>query len=68
MRFVFALGLLITLCASADATIVHRSHRHFIVRQIHGVTAPPGRMAVPGWSDEDTLRWLDNASRGWSHA
>ena len=38
MRFVLALGLLITLCASADAARVHHSKpRHVIVRPSQGV-------------------------------
>lgn len=70
MRFVFALGLLITLCASADAATVHRSkpptlhlhtRQHIIVRPSLGVTAPD-RFAVPGWTDEQTRYWLDNAT------
>jgi hypothetical protein len=23
---------------------------------------PPARFAVPGWTDEETRRWLDNAN------
>jgi hypothetical protein len=69
MRFVLALGLLTALCASANAATVHhvRASHHVIVGPGQGVTAP-GRFAVPGWSDEATRRWLDNASSGWSHA
>ena len=38
MRFVLALGLLITLCASAEAATVHHSKlRHVIVRPSQGV-------------------------------
>ena len=38
MRSVLALGLLITLCASADAATVHHSKlRHVIVRHSQGV-------------------------------
>jgi hypothetical protein len=68
MRSALAVGLLIALCASANAAPVHRSHKQIIVRPNQGVTAPPGRFAVPGWSDDATRRWLDNASSGWSHA
>jgi hypothetical protein len=34
------------------------------------VNAAPGtpRLAVPGWSDEDTRRWMDNASALWRGA
>jgi hypothetical protein len=76
MRSVLALGLLIILCASANAATRHRTlhprtHQHFVVPQ--GVTAPPfaaptPRFAVPGWSDGATQRWLDNASSSWTGA
>jgi hypothetical protein len=57
-----ALGLSIALSVAATAAPAHRSKRqHVIVRPDQGVTAP-GRFAVPGWSDEATRRWLDNAS------
>jgi hypothetical protein len=65
MRPVLVLGLLITLCASANAATVHRSkpatvhhlrtRQHVIVRPSEGVT--PG-FAVPGWTDEQTRQWL----------
>lgn len=63
MRFVLALGLLVMLTASADAA--PRRHPH--ARQPATVRAPadatpPGRFAVPGWSDESTRQWLDRAS------
>jgi hypothetical protein len=60
MRSVLALGLLITLCASANAATVHhlRTRHHVIVRPSQGVTAP-ARFAVPGWTDEETRQWLD---------
>jgi hypothetical protein len=63
MRRVLAVGLLVILCAPADAATV----RHPRARQ-HAVTRPPVpatptvRFAVPGWSDEATSRWLNNAS------
>ena len=70
MRSILALGVLIALCASANAAAVHRSrtHAHTGVSPSQRVTTPtaaptPGaRFAVPGWSDESTRRWLDNAS------
>jgi hypothetical protein len=64
MRSVLALGLLITLCASADAATVHRfkpPERH--LRPVQPVTLP-NRFAVPGWTDEQTLKWLYNGSAG----
>jgi hypothetical protein len=69
MRFVLSLGLLITLCASANAATVHRSkpparaHQRVTARPSQRVTAPTG-FANPGWTDEQTQYWLDNASRG----
>ena len=70
MRSVLALGLLITLCASASAATVHRFNRperhlraypRMTVQPSQRVTSPM-RFAVPGWSDEQTRSWLDNAS------
>ena len=58
MRSVLALGLLITLCASADAATVHRSklstvhlrtRQHVIVRHSQDVAAPPGWYKFPGY-------------------
>jgi hypothetical protein len=62
MRSVLALGLLITLCASADAATGHRSKRpEGHLRPNQRVTLPAG-YAVPGWTDEQTRQWLDNAT------
>jgi hypothetical protein len=36
MRFFLALGLLITLCASANAATVHHSWHHVIIRHSQG--------------------------------
>jgi len=65
MRVVGILGLLIILCASANAATVHhpRPRQATIVRPSAPRVAPPRvQFAVPGWSDEATKRWLDNAS------
>jgi hypothetical protein len=62
MRSVLALGLLITLCASANAATVLRSklpEGH--LRPGQPVTVPKG-YAVPGWTDDQTRYWLDNAT------
>ena len=62
MRSVLALGLLITLCASADAATVHRAKRPAAhLRPVQSVTVPKG-YAVPGWTDEQTQYWIDNAT------
>jgi hypothetical protein len=69
MRSALALGLLITLCTAADAATMHRSvpraraHQRVTVGAGQHVTAP-ARFAIPGWTDEQTQDWLDNASRG----
>ena len=44
MRSVFALGLLIGLCAPVSAATVHhpRTHHHVIVRPSQSVVVPPG--------------------------
>ena len=58
MRSVLALGLLIMLCTSADAATVRRSKPpggH--LRPDPRVTVPE-RATVPGWTDEQTRRWL----------
>jgi hypothetical protein len=65
MRSVLALGLLIILCASADAATVRRfkpHERH--LRPTQGVTVPSVTkgFAVLGWTDEQTRYWLYNGS------
>jgi hypothetical protein len=66
---VLVLGLSIDLCASASAATVHRlrARPHALVEREPGAPVPSaaagsGRFAVPGWSDQSTRRWLDNAS------
>jgi hypothetical protein len=74
MRAVLILGLLVALSIAADAAPAH----HAKLRTVHmrapqralvdpgpGVTpsvTPPARFAVPGWTDEETRQWLDNAN------
>ncbi|QOZ09534.1 hypothetical protein XH96_19850 [Bradyrhizobium sp. CCBAU 51765] len=66
MRSLFALcfmGLSLVLCTAADAATVHRPRaRPLAVDRPRTNATPPARFAVPGWSDEATRRWLDNAS------
>jgi hypothetical protein len=58
MRSVLALGLLITLCAPANATTAHRSKPHERhLRRDQDVTVPKS-YAVPDWTDEETRTWL----------
>jgi hypothetical protein len=64
MRSVLAFGLSITLCASANAATVHHSKpRNAIVGPSQNAVTPKG-FAVPGWTDEQTRQWLNNASAG----
>jgi hypothetical protein len=71
MRSILALGLLLIMCASANAAAARHSRpRQVIVRPDQQVIVPPGqdvtapgaRVAPPGWSGEDTRRWLDEKS------
>jgi hypothetical protein len=65
MRAVLALGLLITLCASANAAAVRRfkpPEGHFRLRERVTVPSVTKGFAVPGWTDEQTRKWLDNAT------
>jgi hypothetical protein len=63
MRAVLAVGLLITLCASASAASVHGFRPHEgRLRPVQRVTAPTPRFTVPGWTDEETRQWLYNGS------
>jgi len=56
MRAVLAMGLLVALCAVAEAAPVQRAHQHVIVRPNQGyvrpnqsVTTPPdGSSYIPG--------------------
>lgn len=72
MACALTLGLLISPYASADAATRHRAlHprvRPHVFVPVPAQDATSPRFAVPGWSDEATRRWLDNASSGWSHA
>ena len=66
MRSVLAVASLIVLCTAASAAPAHRVRAHYPrypAVERHGAEANPrARFAVPGWSDEATQRWLNNAS------
>jgi len=68
MRHVLAVGLLIVLCTSANAATLHHARardpaaRHPAVDRSGAEVNSHVRFAVPGWSDEATARWLNNAS------
>jgi hypothetical protein len=60
IRAVLALGLLFALCAPANAATVLRSKLPVgHVRQGQRVTLPE-RYTVPGWTDEQTRKWMTN--------
>lgn len=64
---VFVLSSLMVLDASAATVHRPRTRTHVTADPGPGVAAPDApsatrRFAVPGWSDESTRRWLDNAS------
>jgi hypothetical protein len=64
MRSVLALGVLIALCASANAARVRHPEPHAgHLRQAQPVAALKG-YAVPGWTDEQTKYWLDSFHGG----
>jgi hypothetical protein len=62
MRSVLTLGLLISLCAAANAATVHRSKPPEGHMRADPRPAVPRSYAVSGWTDEQTRYWLDSAS------
>jgi hypothetical protein len=70
MRSLLTVGLSIALCASAGAqtgnhakaSAAHHHMRQPVIVPPGQGTARPARFSVPGWSDEQTQRWLDNAT------
>jgi hypothetical protein len=62
MRSVLALGLVITLCTSANAATVHRAKPPRVTYGPAERVTVPRSYAVPGWTDEQTRYWLDNAT------
>jgi hypothetical protein len=64
MRSVLALGLLISLCASANAAKVHVSKPHAGHVRVAQPVATPKGFAVPGWTEEQTRNWLDSYHGG----
>jgi hypothetical protein len=71
MRSALALGVLIVLNASANAASGHHSRaRQAIVPRSQHLVATDRAMAagrpsfaVPGWTEEETRRWMDNATK-----
>jgi hypothetical protein len=79
MRAILALTLAfglstIALCASTGAATAHRfkpHHAHLHASQRVAVprgydqgAVEPGHFAVPGWTDQETSKWLYDASAG----
>jgi hypothetical protein len=70
MRSLLTAGLLIALCAPAGAqtgkhakaTVVHPHIRQPVIVRPDRGGGPPARFSVPGWSDEQTQQWLNNAT------
>jgi hypothetical protein len=69
MRSVLVLSLSVILLASADAATVHHARppanlpaRAHSIAHPGPAAAPAARFSVPGWSDEQTRQWLDNAT------
>ena len=58
IRSVLVLGLLITLSASANAATVHRARPPAGHLRPEQRAALPTGVAVPGWTDEQTRKWL----------
>lgn len=75
MRCLLVSGFLLVSIVSASAATrdpvrpaVHlHAHKYQSANPGAALPARP-RFAVPGWSDQDTERWLDNASSAWSQA
>jgi hypothetical protein len=61
-RSALALGLLVTLCVSTNSATRHR------IEPAEGRLRRDQRVivaksyAVPGWTEEETRRWLDDAT------
>jgi hypothetical protein len=65
MRSILALGVLIALCASANAAKVHRAKPHAgPVRTAAPVAVPTKTYVVPGWTAQQTRDWLDSYHGG----
>jgi hypothetical protein len=74
MRSGLALAVVIALGASANAASVHHSRARRVIvapgQRVIVAPRPPGQavadprqsFAVPGWTEEETRRWMDNAT------
>jgi len=64
MRTALILCLLVSYCASTDATTMHRFSSGGEALRSHRLAGPRAavRFAVPGWTAGQTRHWLDNAS------
>ena len=68
MRSALALGLLITLCASANAETRHhfRTRHHVTIQPSQGTCVPPGCYKFPGYPPlpPEAVRTLDPSTFG----
>jgi hypothetical protein len=68
MRSILALGLLIILCASANAATVHRfrARHHVTIQPSRGMCVPPVCYKFPGYppSPPDAIRTHDPSTFG----
>ena len=68
MRSALALGLLITLRASANAETVHRvrTRHHVSIQPSQGMCVPPGCYQFPGYPPlpRSAIRTLDSSTFG----
>jgi hypothetical protein len=62
MRLVLTICVLIAFCAPAGAASTHRAK--LPERKLHVVDPAPAAkgFAVPGWTDEQTRSWINEAS------
>ena len=68
MRSVLALGLLIALCASANAAKVRHAKSYAgpvrLAQPLAQAVPVHKGYAVPGWTDEQTRYWMDSFHGG----
>jgi hypothetical protein len=62
MRSVLALGLLIAWCGSAGAATLRRPKSPEKYPRPSQMVTTPKSYAVPGWTEEQTRKWLDDAT------
>jgi len=71
MRLALALGVLIALTVAADAAGGHHprarqttpARSQHVVASERGAAAGRPSFAVPGWTEEETIRWMDRLTQ-----